>query len=328
MPASAYKLAWPQKMLEQLGGALVSANERDYVKVKERCRFLLLEDEILHGLYQIYLQIAAWLLVSNKLNGKRPGFLGINGAQGTGKSTAAFILKQVLECCFGKKVCVFSMDDLYLTRKQRASLARNTHPLLVTRGVPGTHDIQMGMEIFSSLRNAGENTVTRIPSFDKANDDRRKEEHWQLFTGKPDLVLLEGWCVSALPQSDEDLNRAVNEMERLNDHDGVWRRFVNSQLKGYQVLFNQMDFLIMLKAPGFTQIYKWRLLQEQKLRQEIEAHKRTSRGVMDAQQIEQFVQHFERLTRWMLKEMPNRADLVLVINEAHRIKEIILNQDG
>ena len=323
MAINAHQLSWPQELLNAFGGKLVSVSERDYFQVRERCESLQLEEDVFRQLFDIYLQIAAWL---NQAAGsdREPNIIGINGAQGSGKSTAAHILKCVLECCYGKRVCVISLDDLYLSKEQRAVLARDVHPLLVTRGVPGTHEIKLGIEILEQLQTADDNARTAIPSFDKAHDDRRRPEHWPVFTGKPDIIVIEGWCVSAIPQTDDDLLRPVNELERLKDHDGVWRRFVNEQLQRYQELFNRIDFLIMLKVPGFVQVQEWRMLQERKLWQDVEARNENPRALMDEEQIYWFIEHFERLTRWILNEMPSRADLVLDINEAHQIAGIVL----
>lgn len=327
MSTKAHKLVWPKKMLEAFDGVLVSVGEREFHKVRAQCESLALSENIFEGLYEIYLQIATWMNESIEA-GKPLWLIGLNGAQGTGKSTAAVILKTIFECCYNKKVCILSMDDIYLTRRERADLARNVHPLLVTRGVPGTHDLTLGLQILETLKTAGENSRTKIPVFDKSNDDRLREDRWKIYTGKPDLVILEGWCVSALPQSDDMLKQAINELERLHDHDGVWRRFVNRQLVEYQALFDKIEYLIMLKVPGFYQVYEWRLLQEKKLKQAVESVGKRSRAIMDEDQIRWFIEHFERLTRWMLDEMSKRADLVLGLNEAHRITSVALNSES
>ncbi|MBN1379434.1 MAG: hypothetical protein JXA04_09380 [Gammaproteobacteria bacterium] len=321
----AHNLAWPGEMVDATRGVLATVSERDFIKVRECCKSLRLDEDVFLNLYRIYLQVAAWIVQSKNLT-QNADIVGINGAQGTGKTTAAFILKNILEYCFDRKTCILSLDDLYLTRRQRAELARKVHPLLVTRGVPGTHDIGLTIEVLSGLKNAGDGTKTRIPSFDKANDDRRRPEQWGIYSGKPDIILFEGWCVSAVPQPKDDLQQAINQLERLNDHDGAWRQYVNEQLTEYQSLFDLVELLIMLKVPGFKQLYEWRLLQERKLQQDVEINHATSRALMDEEQVKWFIEHFERLTRWMLDEMPARADLVLALNPDHQIKEVILNR--
>ncbi len=324
MTTKAHKLAWPDEMIKRFGGALVPEAEEEFNVVYRECQSLQITEEVLQGLYSIYLQVAAWLVLTLDVrNGTR--LIGINGAQGTGKTTAAVILKQILEICHGLKVCVLSMDDIYHTREQRAVLAREVHPLLITRGVPGTHDLNLGLELIDSLKNADQNSRTRIPVFDKANDDRVREEQWPVFDGRPDIILIEGWCVSAKPQPVERLLQPINELERLQDHDGVWRSFVNQQLENYQLLFNQIEFLIMLKAPGFRQIFEWRSLQEQKLKKSVDVDQ--ARALMDEEQIKRFIEHFERITRWMLEDIPARANLVLLIDEVHKIVGVNLSHE-
>jgi D-glycerate 3-kinase len=43
---------------------------------------------------------------------------------------------------------------------------------------------------------------------------------------------------------------------------------------------------------------------------------------MDGNEIKRFIQHYERLTRAMLDEMPDQADVTLFLNENHKIADI------
>lgn len=251
----------------------------------------------------------------------RPMVLGINGAQGTGKSTAAEVIAHMLELR-GFRVCRLSIDDLYLTRADRAELAGEVHPLLATRGVPGTHDVKLGLQLLSDLEEAGPVTQLTIPRFDKARDDRRPPEQWEPWQGRPHLVVFEGWCVGACSQPDEALTEPMNELERTEDPDGRWRRYVNEQLKGYDALFSQMDHLLMLKAPSFEQVYQWRSEQEEALARKMKAKGEDTSGLMSSAQLRRFIGHYERLTRWILTEMPERADLVFSLNTEHRVERI------
>ncbi len=252
---------------------------------------------------------------------EQPMVLGINGAQGTGKSTAAEVLAHMLELR-GFSVCRLSIDDLYLTRAERAELAEAVHPLLATRGVPGTHDVKLGLQLLSDLAEAGPATHLSIPRFDKARDDRRPASEWEPWQGRPHLVVFEGWCVGARPQPEEALTEPMNELERTEDTDGRWRRYVNEQLKGYEALFSQLDHLLMLKAPSFEQVYQWRSEQEESLARKMAAKGEDTSGLMSSTQLRRFIGHYERLTRWILTEMPERADLVLSLNPEHRVERI------
>lgn len=235
----------------------------------------------------------------------KPMVVGLCGAQGSGKSTVSATLGARFE-----RAVTFSMDDLYLGRAARLDLARRIHPLLATRGVPGTHDPMLGVEVLSAL--ARGQTVA-LPRFDKAQDDRAPCDSWPIVKGGCKLVIFEGWCVGARPQAAEDLVDPVNRLEAEEDGEGRWRRFVNEALGGaYQQLFDCIDMLALLAAPGWDTVLRWRIEQEHELR----AASPEGSGVMDDCAVARFVSHFERLTRHILAEMPKRADLVLRLNES------------
>lgn len=252
-----------------------------------------------------------------------PIIVGINGAQGTGKSTLALFLETLLTQHLACPCARFSLDDIYLTRLQRANLANTVHPLLQTRGVPGTHDVELGNRILDELLASGPNDVVPIPAFDKSVDDRAPMQTWSLHRGEVKVVLLEGWCVAALPETDpEHLMAPINRLEEVDDPDGQWRQYVNHHLAAeYQQLFGRLDYLIMLQAPSMECILEWRTLQEQKLAERIGAHHNgaPALGVMSPQQIKRFIMHYERLTRVMLDEMPARTQALFTIDEQHRI---------
>jgi D-glycerate 3-kinase len=207
---------------------------------------------------------------------------------------------------------VLSLDDLYLTRNERQQLAQQVHPLLLTRGVPGTHDVALGIRLLNAF--GGTRQVT-LPSFDKATDDRRPDAAW--LQAPIDVVLFEGWFVGAKPQSERALETSVNELERLEDPHGTWRRFVNDALRDrYQQLFDWIDTLVLLQARDFNVVYRWRSEQEAKLRERVEAEEKTASGLMDENALRRFVAHYERLTRHVLEEMPSRADIVIELDDA------------
>jgi D-glycerate 3-kinase len=252
----------------------------------------------------------------------RPIVAGLCGSQGSGKSTMAAFLKALLEED-GLRVAVLSIDDLYLTLPERERLAAEVHPLLRTRGVPGTHDVGLGHALLDVLTEGV--AEVSIPRFDKAEDTRAPAETWPSVTAPVDVVLLEGWCVGAIPQADEDLIPPVNALERDEDADGTWRRYVNGRLKGdYAELFGLIDVLALLKAPSFEVVYGWRRLQEEKLAETVRREGRAGARLMDERQIKRFLMFYQRLTEWILQEMPGRADIVMPLDEHHRILGITL----
>ena len=245
----------------------------------------------------------------------RPLILGLCGAQGSGKSTLAGGLRDRMEA-HGIATAILSLDDLYLAGEARAKLARHVHPLLRTRGVPLTHDVVRGITLLDAIR-AGH--ATRLPRFDKARDEPEPESRWQPVPGGLDLLVFEGWCVGARPQDDAALASPINALERDEDPDGIWRRAVNAALRAeYADLFARIDRLVLLAAPGFEIVERWRTEQEETLRRTLEAQGRSTGGLMDAPALTRFVAHYERLTRWILDEMPARADLVLLLDPDRR----------
>lgn len=232
--------------------------------------------------------------------------MGICGAQGSGKSTLSAQIERELGRA-GLPAAVISIDDLYKTRAERARLAVSVHPLLGTRGVPGTHDVALGLDLIAALE---QGRRAAMPRFDKARDDRLPPETWP--TAGPGLrvLILEGWFVGARPQPEAALREPVNALEQAEDRDGLWRRYANRALAGeYQDLFDRMDLLLLLAAPGWDVISGWRIEQEHRL----VAAGGTGAGIMDDAAIARFVQHYERLTRHILAEMPARANIVAAL---------------
>jgi len=236
--------------------------------------------------------------------GHRPLVVGVCGSQGSGKSTVCKTLTTRLTQA-GLRVANLSLDDLYLPLAERVTLARNVHPLLRTRGVPGTHDTKLGVRTLNALAHGGQ---VPMPRFDKSVDDRRPKARWDSVEGPAQVVFFEGWCVGARPQTLGPLDQPVNELEANEDVDGRWRRYVNDALGGeYQSLFAKIDFLVLLAAPSFDVVLQWRTQQEHELRD----RSGDKSGVMTDAALVRFIQHYERLTRHILIEMPGRADLVI-----------------
>ena len=246
-----------------------------------------------------------------------PVVIGISGAQGTGKTTLSYLLSQLLtKQQF--KIARFSLDDFYLTKNERNLLASQEHPLLCTRGVPGTHDTGMLLTKLHGLLNQKENQNIKIPKFNKADDERALEGNWSTVKGSVDAIFMDGWFVGATPLDPKMLEDPINELEKTEDITREWRKFINKQLSGnYQKIFSQINFLIFLEAPSFSQIYGWRKLQEEKLRK----RSPTAHGLMDDDQLFRFIQHYERLTQHCLAILPELADVIFLLDSDHRIAD-------
>ncbi|WP_019528579.1 hypothetical protein [Dasania marina] len=247
--------------------------------------------------------------------------LGINGSQGSGKTTMAAYLHTVLSHQHKLKVVSLSIDDFYLSKSARLHLAKTVHPLLATRGVPGTHDIALALTTLAALKKPGR---VAIPRFNKASDDCLAREQWANISAPVDIIILEGWCLGASPQSDAELSPAINSLEAEHDSDGTWRHYVNQQLaQHYQTLHEQIDTWAMLKAPSFDCIYQWRLEQEHKLAASIKAgqgSEQEASGVMSDEAIKQFVMYFQRITEQLLKNLPARVAFLFNLDQNREIR--------
>ncbi len=246
-----------------------------------------------------------------------PFVVGIAGSQGSGKSTLAREIEAAL-LSRGLRVATLSIDDLYLQRVERERLARDVHPLLAVRGVPGTHDVALGHAVIDACGRPGS---VSLPRFAKERDDRLPAEQWNQVEGPLDILLFEGWCVGAVPQDDAALDRPVNIFERKQDADGRWRRWVNQRLaKDYAGLFARIDWQIFLAAPSFDVVAGWRREQEKALRRRLSEAGDSTDGTMDDAGIDRFVQYYQRITEHMLADMPGRADLTIELDRQRAMR--------
>jgi D-glycerate 3-kinase len=255
-----------------------------------------------------------------------PLLVGINGCQGSGKSTLAELSVELLGELFQKKALTISIDDFYLTLDQRKQLASDTHPLLLTRGVPGTHDIGLANDIVSQLLN--QHTPVAIPVFDKTLDDRLERAEWPVVNEPLDIIVIEGWCLGAKAQEAAEITRPVNELEEFEDRSLSWRRYVNDHLAtSYREFFQRFDYWAMLKAPSFSSVYRWRLEQEEKLKREL-AQKdalRHDARFMSPQQIRRFIQYYQRITENVLQTLPTTADCVFELDDNRQVVATFTN---
>ena len=266
-----------------------------------------------------YLPICEKIYQDYKKN-KKIKIIGLTGGQGAGKSTITQVLRLILEIKYNLSVVCFSIDDFYKTSNERTSLAKNVNKLFKTRGVPGTHDTNLINKIFNNLKKKNFKPEP-IPCFDKLRDDRFPKKYWQKIKQKPKIIIFEGWCVGARPQQEKDLLKPINILEKKYDLDLRWRSGVNNELKNaYKKIFSKIDMLIFLKVPSFDCVYKWRLLQENKLQL-------TSKGgkTMTPLQVRKFIMHYERITMQMLKDLSNKAYAVLFLDKEHRFNKINFN---
>jgi D-glycerate 3-kinase len=262
--------------------------------------------------------VSQWIL--KKASKKKTLIIGLAGGQGSGKTTISSILSLILTKYFKLNVFKVSIDDFYKTRKDRKLLSRIKHSLLMTRGVPGTHDIDLMLNFFKKVKTKNFKTFY-VPKFNKAIDDRYSKSLWIKIKSKPDIVIFEGWCVGAKPQTNTELEKPINSLEKAHDQNAMWRIYVNKQLKTkYKSLFKQLDGLLYLKAKNFNMLKNWRLKQEKKLW--IQTKNKKNLKIMSSGDVINFMQTYQRITQQMFKDAKKSSSVIMNLNSDHQIQNI------
>ena len=193
--------------------------------------------------------------------------------------------------------------------------------MLLTRGVPGTHDIKMMLNFFRKVKSKKFKKL-KLPTFNKAIDDRFSKKKWYDLKNKPNVIIFEGWCVGAKSEKNKTLKKKINSMEKAKDQKQIWRKYVNQQLKSkYKNLYSQLNCLIYLKAKNFSLLQKWRLKQERKLW--LSSKRKLNLKIMSKGDVLNFMQTYQRITQNMFRNMPKYASIILNLNSNHQIKSAV-----
>ena len=304
----------------------MSLQENCFLKVKNDYLNFLNNEAIynksksskIKNLKKIYIPISFW--INNKCKKKgRTLILGLSGSQGSGKTTVTSILQIILKKFFKKNIYVISIDDFYKTLRDRNRMSQQKHSLFKTRGVPGTHDINLIKNFFISAKRKKFKKI-KLPKFNKSIDDRSKKNYWHNINKRPEIIILEGWCVGAKPQIISSLRKPVNILERHEDKDLIWRKYANEKLKKeYKEVFAMIDYFIFMKVPNFKIVFKWRLLQESKLRKKSHYKKK----IMSYSAVKRFIMFYQRITLQMMKDLSKSASIVLLLKKNHEIKRVL-----
>ncbi|RZO48266.1 MAG: uridine kinase [Candidatus Pelagibacterales bacterium] len=293
--------------------------KEDYFKLLNKEKILgKSKVEKIKSLKNFYIPISFWIENKYKKKGKTL-ILGFSGGQGSGKTTIAQILKIILKKFFKRKIYISSIDDFYKTLKDRNKMAYNIHPLFKTRGVPGTHDMNLIKKFFYFIKK-NKFIKIKLPKFDKSQDNRLKQKYWFNIKERPEIVILEGWCVGAQPQSNFLMKKPINALEKYEDKDLTWRKYVNKKLKKeYKKIFLMIDYYIFMKIPNFKMVFKWRLLQENKLKKNTKFKK----NVMSYNEIKRFIMFYQRITLQMIKDLSKSASVIILLKKNHEIKKLL-----
>ena len=266
--------------------------------------------------------ISFW--IAKKVEKKKPFILGLSGGQGSGKTTISSIISIILSKYFKLNVFKISIDDFYKTRKKRLELSKKVHPLLMVRGVPGTHDINIMLDFFKRIKEKKFKSI-KLPRFNKATDDRYNKKLWYSVKRRPDVIIFDGWCVGAKAEQNYSLKTPINSLEKLKDQKQIWRRFVNKQLKSkYKKLYDQLNCLLFIKAKNFSLLRQWRIKQEKKL--SLKSKRSNKLKIMSDKEIINFMQTYQRITQNMFKSVPKYASIILNLNSNQQIKSVVYNK--
>lgn len=259
-----------------------------------------------------------WLPLSLKLATERQQLNrtlipGILGGQGTGKSTLCIILKLILNS-LGFSVASLSIDDLYLTYPERQKLQQQD-PRLIWRGPPGTHDLDLGLQIINQCLQRDEPTQILIPRFDKSafngSGDRTNAEA----IAKPDILLFEGWFVGVKPIAESCFVSPPAPI--ITPEDKKFALDNNQRLQAYLPLWDKLDRLIILYPEDYRLSKQWRKEAE---------HKMIAQGKtgMSDQEIDRFVEYFWQALHpeLFIKPLTHTADLVVEIKSDRSLGKI------
>ena len=251
-----------------------------------------------------YLKILFKLKSKNKIM--------IAGSQGSGKSSLSKLIKLYLEKFCYKSVVIISMDDFYLSKNQRTQLSKNIHPLFLTRGVPGTHDLELMNKKIKQILN--KEFPIYLPIFDKVSDSRKRTYKKIL---KADVVIFEGWCAGSQPVDQNYLQKNFNNLEKHKDKNFIWRNSYNKYLNEYQKLFSQFNFFIYFQFNHWDHVLNWKYKQELELRD-----KKKDLGLK--KYLREFIQYYEKVSKWMHLKVPKYCNILIKLDAHQKIKSINL----
>ena len=246
----------------------------------------------------------------NQIKNKKT--LMIAGSQGSGKSTLSIQIKKYFKKFYFKSVVILSIDDFYLSSYQRKQLAKKLKTnLFDTRGVPCTHNLKLLIETVDKLKK--NNFPVYIPIFDKVTDNKKK---YNRKINKADLIILEGWCVGSKPINPEYLKKNVNNLEKVNDPNMIWRTAYNQALVEYQKLFNKFNYYIFIKLPNWQYVINWKYKQELGLRS-------LRRDNHLKKKLFLFIQYYEKLSKWMSFTSPDICNALITLDKNQKTKKIL-----
>tara|TARA_A100001015_G_scaffold44616_1_gene49062 strand:- start:2796 stop:3647 length:852 start_codon:yes stop_codon:yes gene_type:complete len=278
--------------------------------IKNKLDFLTLSHKELTGSDLSNKISKSYIDLFNQIKNKKT--LMIAGSQGSGKSTLSIQIQKYFKKFYFKNVVILSIDDFYLSSHQRKQLAKKFKSnLFDTRGVPSTHNLELLIETVDKLKR--NKFPVYIPIFDKVTDNKKK---YKRKINKADLIILEGWCVGSKPIDLKYLKKNINDLEKINDPNMIWRMAYNKSLVEYQKLFNKFNHYIFIKLPNWQYVINWKYKQELGLRS-----LRSDNNLK--KKLYLFIQYYEKLSKWMSLTCPDFCNILITLDKNQKIKKII-----
>jgi D-glycerate 3-kinase len=278
--------------------------------IKNKLDFLTLSHKELTGSDISNKICKSYIDLFNQIKNKKT--LMIAGSQGSGKSTLSIQIKKYFKKFYFKNVVILSIDDFYLSSHQRKQLAKKFKSnLFDTRGVPCTHNLKLLIETVDKLKR--NKFPVYIPIFDKVTDNKKK---YKRKINKADLIILEGWCVGSKPIDIKYLKKNINDLEKINDPNLIWRMAYNKSLVEYQKLFNKFNHYIFIKLPNWQYVIYWKYKQELDLRS-----LRSDNNLK--KKLYLFIQYYEKLSKWMSLTCPKFCNILITLDKNQKMKKII-----
>ena len=277
--------------------------------IKNKLDFLVTSHKKLTGSALTYEIAKSYIDLFSRVKDKKT--LMIAGSQGSGKSTLSLQIKKYFKKYYSKNVVILSIDDFYLSAHQRKLLAKKYKTnLFETRGVPGTHNLKL---LNQTIRNLKRNKFPLfLPVFDKVTDNKKK---YQRKVNKADLIILEGWCVGSKPIDPNYLKKNINDLEKIEDSNLLWRTAYNKALVEYQKVFKKFSYFVFIKIPSWDFVIDWKYKQELGLRS-------SHTNIHLKKKLLTFIQYYEKLSKWMSLTSPSYCNVLITLDKNQTAKKI------
>jgi len=213
----------------------------------------------------------------------KPMVFGLQGPQGIGKTWVSKAVKDELEQLHDIRTLVISLDDLYLPRGAQQKLEEEEggwNRMLRGRGLPGTHDLELGVQVFESLSRINETKELRWPIYDKsAHGGLGDRAGFSSLVLPPDqrlqLVIFEGWMLGFTPLDPRQLTNIYHRSLNLDPPSNSFLtqfsiqelQAINRNLVPYvDQLWSHIHLLIHLVPQDLNFIWRWRIQQEHEMK--------------------------------------------------------------